>query len=197
MSVLFPTVPIWKHQSSSLWRYRWATKEHCSTAIKWSFSRGRRSREKEAYQFVILPKCLQCSTLLVRGPFLLHHCYENCQGASLLGSVVNVARKANGQTFTLRRFPHYREEERERAPVLLFPFRQVFWCLYAQREKADCTVSISGQWWKKPASVIKSIFRCMGYRGTDRVARGITCHINAWNLIVSRLWKLGSVNMKE
>ncbi len=124
-------------------------------ATEQSFSQGRvaeKPRKKQAYQLVILPKCLRCSTPLVRGPFFITPLLWNLPRSISSGYVVNVARKANGQTFILLRSPHYRARQRKRATALLFLCRQVFWCLYAQWEEgegaADCTVSISAHWWK-------------------------------------------------
>lgn len=122
----------------TLWRI-------CTVARKQSFSQGRvaeKPGKKEAYQLVILPKCLRCSTPLVRGPFFITPLLWNLPRSISSGSVVNVARKANGQTFILLRSPHYRERRRKRAAVLLFLFRQVFWCLYAQWEERELQIAL-------------------------------------------------------
>lgn len=113
---------------------------------------SRAAKKKEAYQLVVLPKCLRRSTPLVRGTFFITPLLWNLPRSISSGSVVNVARKANGQTFVPPCSPHYRAGETEKEALrCFFSFSDKYFDVYMHGERrgaADCTVSISGHWWK-------------------------------------------------
>lgn len=133
--------PCWKPKRSPLpadERRRRICSFGSKQSLSWGSSGGD-GRRKELYQLVILLKCLLCSAALVRGPYFMMPLLWNLPWSISSGSVLNVARTANGQTFILLLSPHYKEREMERREReklrYFFSFRDKYFDVYTHSER--------------------------------------------------------------